>query len=132
MAKGNFGKFVLGLGIGACIGALFTPRTGEENRKLLKEKAGDAYTKAKNIDYEALKTKLYDEYYNLKDNLQNMDSEQAKEFAYEKAKELEAKADKVIAKAIEDNKPKVEKALIELKKKLAHTLKDVSKKLEEE
>jgi gas vesicle protein len=131
MAKGNFGKFVLGLGIGACIGALFTPRTGEENRKLLKEKANDAYRKAKEIDFEALKTKLYDEYYGLKDKIENMDSEQAKEFAYEKAKELEAKADKVIAKAIEENKPKVEKALIELKKKLAATLKDVSKKLED-
>lgn len=131
MAKGNFGKFVLGLGIGACIGALFTPRTGEENRKLLKEKANDAYGKAKEIDFEALKTKLYDEYYGLKDKLENMDSEQAKEFAYEKAKELEAKADKVIAKAIEENKPKVEKALIELKKKLAATLKDLSKRLED-
>lgn len=132
MAKGNFRHLLLGLGVGACLGALFTPRTGEENRKLLKEKAGEAYTKAKNIDYEALKTKLYDEYYNLKDTLANMDSEQAKEFAYDKAKELEAKADKVIAKAIEDNKPKVEKALIELKKKLASTLKEISKKLEEQ
>ncbi len=131
MAKGNFGKFVLGLGIGACVGALLTPRTGEENRKLLKEKANDAYGKAKQIDFDALKTKLYDEYYGLKEKLETMDQEQAKEFAYEKAKELEAKADKVIAKAIEENKPKVEKSLIELKKKLAVTLKDLSKKLED-
>ena len=121
----------MGLGIGACVGALLTPRTGEENRKLLKEKANDAYGKAKQIDFDALKTKLYDEYYGLKEKLETMDQEQAKEFAYEKAKELEAKADKVIAKAIEENKPKVEKSLIELKKKLAATLKDLSKKLED-
>ena len=79
MAKGNFGKFVLGLGIGACVGALLTPRTGEENRKLLKEKANDAYGKAKQIDFDALKTKLYDEYYGLKEKLETMDQEQAKE-----------------------------------------------------
>ena len=72
MAKGNFGKFVLGLGIGACVGALLTPRTGEENRKLLKEKANDAYGKAKQIDFDALKTKLYDEYYGLKEKLETI------------------------------------------------------------
>ena len=59
-----------------------------------------------------------------------MDSEKAQELAYEKVKELQAKADKVIAAAIEENKPKVEKSLVELKKKLAVVLKEVSKKLE--
>ena len=59
-----------------------------------------------------------------------MDQEKAIELAKVKLVEIEAKADKLIAEAIEANKPKVEKALVELKKKTAATLKDLSKKLE--
>ena len=128
--RGSFKDLLLGVGVGVVIGALFTPRTGEENRKLLKEKAGETVEKVKKIDFEALKTKLYDDYYNLKDELENMDAETAKKVAAEKVSELQAKADKVIAAAIEENKPKVEKSLVELKKKLAVVLKEVSKKLE--
>ncbi len=127
---GSFKDLLLGVGVGVVIGALFTPRTGEENRKLLKEKANETVDKVKKIDFEALKTKLYDEYYNLKDELENMDSETAQRIAKEKVSELQAKADKVIAAAIEENKPKVEKSLVELKKKLAVVLKEASKKLE--
>lgn len=128
--KGGFGKLLLGVGIGAALGALLTPRTGEENRKLLKAKTDEAIKKAKSIDYEALKEKLYDEFYNIKDQLQDMDSEKALQLAKEKFTELEAKADKLIAEAIEAGKPKVEKSVVELKKKIAAALKEISKKLE--
>ena len=128
--RGSFKDLLLGVGVGVVIGALFTPRTGEENRKLLKEKANETVDKVKKIDFEALKTKLYDEYYNLNAELENMDSETAQRIAKEKVSELQAKADKVIAAAIEENKPKVEKSLVELKKKLAIVLKEISKKLE--
>ena len=130
MAKGGLKDVLLGVGVGVCIGALLTPRTGEENRKLLKEKAQGAIKKVKNIDYEALKEKLYDDFYNLKDELANMDREKAIALAKEKGAEIEAKADKIIASAIENGKPKVEKALVELKKKVAVVLKDLSEKLD--
>jgi len=130
MAKGGLKDVLLGVGVGVCIGALLTPRTGEENRKLLKEKAQGAIKKAKSVDYEALKEKLYDDFYNLKDELANMDKEKAIALAKEKGAEIEAKADKIIASAIENGKPKVEKALVELKKKVAVVLKDLSEKLD--
>ena len=78
--KGGFGKLLLGVGIGAALGALLTPRTGEENRKLLKKKTNEVLEKAKNIDYEALKEKLYDEFYEIKDQLKDMDQEKALEY----------------------------------------------------
>ncbi len=131
MAKGGLKDVLLGVGVGVCIGALLTPRTGEENRKLLKEKAQGAIKKAKSVDYEALKEKLYDDFYNLKDELANMDKEKAIALAKEKGAEIEAKADKIIASAIENGKPKVEKALVELKKKVAVVLKDLSEKLDD-
>ena len=130
MAKGGLKDVLLGGGVGVCIGALLTPRTGEENRKLLKEKAQGAIKKVKSIDYEALKEKLYDDFYNLKDEIANMDRDKAIALAKEKGAEIEAKADKIIASAIENGKPKVEKALVELKKKVAVVLKDLSEKLD--
>ena len=41
MSRGGFGKFLLGLGLGVGIGMLVTPNTGEENRRIVKEKAGE-------------------------------------------------------------------------------------------
>ena len=130
MAKGGLKDVILGLGIGVCLGALLTPKNGEENRKAVKAKATELVDKAKKIDYEALKEKLYDEFYTLKDEVADMESEKALAIAKSTAESLEAKADKLIADAIEAGKPKVEKSVVELKKKTAELLKDISKKLE--
>ncbi len=39
--KSGFGYFLLGLGIGVAAGVLWAPRTGEETRQLLADKAGE-------------------------------------------------------------------------------------------
>ncbi len=39
--KNGFGYFLLGLGIGVAAGLLWAPRTGEETRALLADKAGE-------------------------------------------------------------------------------------------
>lgn len=39
--KNSFGYFLLGLGIGVAAGILWAPRTGEETRQLLADKAGE-------------------------------------------------------------------------------------------
>ena len=36
--KGGFGKFLGGIALGAGLGILFAPKSGEETRKILKEK----------------------------------------------------------------------------------------------
>ena len=40
--RGGFGYFLLGLGIGVAAGILWAPRSGEETRQLLADKAGDS------------------------------------------------------------------------------------------
>ena len=40
--KSGFGYFLLGLGIGVAAGILWAPRTGEETRALLADKAGES------------------------------------------------------------------------------------------
>ncbi len=39
--RGGFGYFLLGLGIGVAAGVLLAPRTGEETRQILADKAGE-------------------------------------------------------------------------------------------
>ena len=130
MAKGGLKNLLIGVGIGAAAAALLTPKNGEENRKALKKKTDEIINKAKKVDYEALKEKLYDEFYELKDAVADMDKDKALEYAKTKGAEIEAQADKLIAEAVKAGKPKIEKSLAELKKKLAAELKDLSKKLE--
>ncbi len=46
--KSGFGYFLLGLGIGVAAGILWAPRTGEETRQLLADKAGEGADYIKN------------------------------------------------------------------------------------
>ena len=39
--KGGFGYFLLGLGIGVAAGVLWAPRTGEETRQIIADKANE-------------------------------------------------------------------------------------------
>ncbi len=41
MDKSGLSSFLLGLGVGVGIGMLFAPKSGEETRKLIKDKAGE-------------------------------------------------------------------------------------------
>src|ERR1035438_8846191 len=41
MDKNGLSSFLLGLGVGVGIGLLFAPKSGEETRELIKNKAGD-------------------------------------------------------------------------------------------
>ena len=41
MDKNGFSSFLLGLGVGVGIGMLFAPKSGEETRELIKNKAGE-------------------------------------------------------------------------------------------
>ncbi len=46
--KSGFGYFLLGLGIGVAAGVLWAPRTGEETRQILADKAGEGADYLKN------------------------------------------------------------------------------------
>ena len=41
MDKNGLSSFLLGLGVGVGIGMLFAPKSGEETRKLIQDKAGE-------------------------------------------------------------------------------------------
>lgn len=41
MDKNGLSSFLMGLGVGVAIGMLFAPKSGEETRQLIKDKAGE-------------------------------------------------------------------------------------------
>lgn len=41
MDKNGLSSFLLGLGVGVAIGMLFAPKSGEETRQIIKDKAGE-------------------------------------------------------------------------------------------
>ena len=41
MDKNGLSSFLLGLGVGVAVGMLFAPKSGEETRELIKNKAGE-------------------------------------------------------------------------------------------
>ncbi len=42
MDRNGLSSFLLGLGVGVGIGMLFAPKSGEETRKIIKDKAGES------------------------------------------------------------------------------------------
>ncbi len=128
----GFGKLVIGAGIGAALGLLFAPKSGEETRKDLKKKADEITKKIKDIDLNELKDELSDDFKNLKEEVKNLDLDQAKIIAKDKGEELLGRIQELIGMAKEKGTPIVENAAKDLKKKVSEFLGNLSDKLNDE
>ena len=53
MDKNGLSSFLLGLGVGVAVGMLFAPKSGEETRQLIKNKAGEGgeYLKQRGAEF---------------------------------------------------------------------------------
>ena len=131
MGRIGLGDFLLGVGIGIGVGMLFSPNTGEENRKIVKEKATDTLNKLKEVDLNQVKDNLVDSYNKLAEELKTMDKEKAKRIAKEKIDTLTDKANELIAAAKEKADPVIEKETKVVKKNLKNLLDNMSSKLED-
>ena len=56
MDKNGLASFLLGMGVGVAIGMLFAPKSGEETRELIKNKAGEGTDFLKQRSTEAKQT----------------------------------------------------------------------------
>jgi gas vesicle protein len=131
MSRPGFGTFLLGLGVGVGLGMLLSPNTGEENRKIVKEKASELAKKVKEIDLNEVKDNLVKSYENLKKELKDMDFEKAKKIAAKKIGELTDKANELLAAAKEKADPVIEEETKKIKKNLSNLLSTWADKLEE-
>lgn len=128
--KGGFGKFLGGLAIGAGLGLLLSPDTGENNRKALAKKIDELVKRIKEVDLDEVKDELLYKAEMLQAELANLDKETAKEKVLEKASDIKKKAEELYKLAIEKGTPIVEKSADNVRKQAIKFLKTAEKKLE--
>ena len=131
MSRKGIGKFVGGLALGAGLGLLFAPDSGENTRKMLQKKLEDLVKKVKEIDPEEVKDELLYKVESLQAELKSLDKEKVKEIAAKKAREIKEKAEDIYKYAIEKGTPVVEKAADNVRRQALKVVKDVEAKLEE-
>ncbi len=128
--KSNFGKFLTGAVIGAGLGILFAPKTGEETRKELKKKIDELIQKTKEIDVDEVKENILNKINEIEVAVKDLDKEKALNIAKEKAKQIEEKTTELVNMAIDSAKPKLEQMAEDVKKSTIKNLKVIIKKLE--
>lgn len=128
--KGGFCKFLTGLGIGAGLGLLFAPKSGEETRKDLKKKLDELVNDLKEIDVNEVKDEFLNKVEEIKIELEDLDKEKALKIAQEKAEVLKQKATELVDLAKEKGTPVLENVANDVREKAICVTKEVLKKLE--
>ena len=132
MGRRGLGKFVAGAAIGAGLGLLLAPKTGEQTRKELKAKLDELLNQAKNIDVEEVKKDFNKRVAEIKDELADLDKEKVAEIAKEKGTELKKKAQELVDLAKEKGTPVLKKTAEDVLNNVIKVSKDTLKKLDKE
>ena len=90
--RSGLGKFLVGMGLGAGIGMLFAPKSGEALRKDLKINLDEFITEAKKIDLEEVKNDFLKKINDLKQEIEDLDKEKVLEIAKEKSEAIKEKS----------------------------------------
>ena len=128
--KSGLGKLIAGIGIGAGLGILLAPTSGEETRKELKKKINKFMEELRNVDVNEVKDELLGKIDQIKLELEDLDKEKALNIAKEKGEALKVKATELVDLAKEKGTPVLEKAAEDVRKKAIDVTKEVLKKLE--
>ncbi len=130
--KSGLGKFLVGLGLGAGLGMLFAPKSGEELRKELKNKLNDFLEEARKIDLDEVKDEFLVKVDEIKMEIEDLDKEKVLKIAKEKADILKNKTIELIELAKSKGTPVLENIAEEIRKKAIDVTKEVLNKLEKE
>ena len=94
--KHGFGKFLVGVGIGAGLGLLFAPKSGDEMRKILKKKFDEFITEAKKIDVNEVKDDFLAKIEDIRNELEDLDKEKVLKIAQEKSEDIKNKTAELV------------------------------------
>lgn len=128
--KNGLGKFLTGLGIGAGLGILFAPKSGNETRKELKNKLDEFTVALKDVDINEVKGEFLSKVEEIKKELEDLDKEKVLKIAQEKGEILKEKVDNLVNLAKDKGTPVLEGIADDLRLKAINLTKDVLKKLE--
>ena len=133
MAKrSGLGKFIAGALVGVGLGVLFAPKKGSETRADLKNMCNDLIDKAKNLNADDVKNYVEAKVDDIKQSIEELDKEKVLEFAKEKAKLVNQKADELVAYVKEKGTPIMEKTANSIKEKASTVASDVVERLKKE
>ncbi len=128
--KNGFGKFLAGIGIGAGLGLLLAPKSGEETRKILKQKINELINEAKKIDVVEIKDDFLAKVEDIKNELEDLDKEKVLKIAKEKSENIKSKASDLVELAKEKGTPVLAGIADDVREKAVDVTKEVLKKLE--
>ena len=128
--KGDLGKIALGAAIGVGAGVLLAPRSGEETRKILRDKMMDLISKVRRLDSREIAKDFENKVEKIERELANLDKEKVLKMAKKKASVVKAHADELVALAKEKGDEAIEKAADEVRRKAIEVTESVLIKLE--
>ena len=130
--KSGLGKFIAGAAIGAGLGVLFAPKSGEETRRELKKKIDELIAKAKEVDLNEVRDIIEEKVDEIKKELSDLDKEKVLSIAKEQAKNIKNKCEDLVKYAKEKGTPVLENAAVSVKEKTIEVLESALEKLKEE
>ena len=128
--KNGVFKFITGALVGAGLGVLFAPKSGNETRKELKVKLDELIASIKDIDVAEVKANVENKVEELKKELEELDKEKVMKIAKKKADEIGKKANELVEYAKEKGTPVIESLASSAREKAILVTKDVLAKLE--
>ena len=126
----RLGGFLAGALVGAGVGLLFAPKSGEKTRKELKAKLDEMANQIKDIDLDDVKKEFSNKVKDIKAELEDLDKEKVVNFAKEKGNDLVVKAEELVALAKEKGTPVLKKTAEDVLNSVVKVSRDALKKLE--
>ena len=129
MKKKGLGKFIAGLAVGAGLGVLFAPNSGEKTRAELKKKIDELIAKAKEVDMNEVRDNIEKKVAEIKKELSELDKEKVMSIAKEQARHIQSKANDLVKYAKEKGTPILESAAQSVKEKTIEVLENTLEKI---
>ena len=129
MKKKGFGKFLAGIAVGAGLGVLFAPNSGEKTRAELKKKIDELIQKAKETDMNEVRDNIEKKIAEIKEEITSLDKEKVLSIAKEQARHIQSKCNDLVKYAKEKGTPILEKAAEGVKEKTIKVLENTLEKI---
>ncbi len=129
--KSSIGKFFTGLGVGAALGVLFSPKKGSETRKEIKNKYDEIMAELSEMDLGEIKDLFLLKINEIKEDLENIDGEKVLKMAQKKGQEIKTKTDELIKIAKKNASPMIEKVANEVKENAINVIEKTLNKLKD-